>query len=33
LTGHLLSKLGLNSEFELNNPKIQQVIRMGSMAA
>jgi hypothetical protein len=33
LTGHLLFKLGLNSEFELNNPKIQQVIRMGSMAA
>jgi hypothetical protein len=32
LAEHLLSKLGLSSEFELNNPTIQEVIRMGSMS-
>jgi hypothetical protein len=33
LTTKLLSKLGLNSKFDLNHPRIQQVIRIGDMAA
>ena len=33
LAGHLLSRLGLRDRFGLNHPRVQQVIRMGSMAA
>jgi hypothetical protein len=33
LVDHLLFKLGLTSQFDLNHPRVQQVICMGSMAA